>query len=369
MYRSIVDASHDMIFQIDKNDVVEYVNISGARQFGKKPEELIGKPRDALFPSYVCKHQGDSLKKAFISGFPLYFASETPFPKGRMILDTWLVPIKDESGNVKSVFGISRDVTSSKLAQEELEKRTKEAEEAGAKAQIYFDFLAHDIANLVSPILSYSETILDRKDVPPEIMGFTSKIAEQSRQMASFIHNLRMLAEAEKVSPQDADGFDLRSMLTEMGVAMKKEENKNIKTVFDVPSDGKIEVIGGIHIRNALMLGFMNGIKNRFAGASQIEIKVVPVKKSDGKSFWQLRVMVLNRQLIKEFREVLSTPFNFSKGIKRRSASDLAFGIAIAEHFGGRVWAEDISPSDPSKGHTIVAELPMATSWSSEHST
>lgn len=369
LYRSIAEAAHDMIFQIDRNDVVEYVNTSGARQFGKKPEDLIGKSREMLFPSYVSKRQGDSLKKVFISGFPLYFTGEIPFPNGRMVLDTWLVPIKDESGNVRSVFGISRDVTSSKLAQEELEKRTKEAEEAGVKAQIYFDFLAHDIANLVSPILSYSETILSRPDVPPEILGFASKIAEQSNQMASFIHNLRMLAEAEKVSPQNADTLDFRSTLMEMSAAMKKEENKDIKVIFDVPSDAKIEVIGGIHIRNAITLGFSNAMRNRFAGATQIEIKMVPVKKSDGKSFWQLRLLILDRQLINEFRDVLSTPFNFSKGFQRRSTSDLSFGIAIIEHFGGRVWVEDISPSDPSKGHTVVAELPRSTGWSSEHST
>jgi PAS domain S-box-containing protein len=368
-YRIIAEAAHDMIFQIDRNDIIEYVNASGAKQFGKKPEDLIGKPREMMFPGYISKRQGDSLKKVFVSGSPLYFANEIPFPKGRMVLDTWLVPIKDKTGDVKSVFGISRDVTSSRLIQEELEKRTKEAEEAGAKAQMYFDFLAHDIANLVSPILSYSETIQSRQDTPPEIMGFVSKIAEQSKQMASFIHNLRMLAEAEKVSPQNADTLDLRSMLMEMGIAVKKDENKDVKVTFDVPSSGKIEVIGGIHIRNAIMLGFSKALRSRLEGDVRMEIKMVPVKKSDGKSFWQISIIILNRQLSNEFKDVLSTPFNPSKRFKRRSASDLSFAIAIIEHFGGRVWAEDISPSDPSKGHTVVAELTRATGWSSEHST
>jgi len=368
-YRKIAETAHDMIFQIDKNDVLEYVNEFGAKPFGKKPEDLIGKHRETLFPAYVDKRQRASLKKVFVSGTPLYFANEIPFPMGRMVLDTWLVPIKDDSGNVKSVFGISRDVTSSRLTQEELEKRTKEAEEAGARAQIYFDFLAHDIANLVSPILSYSETILSRQDVPPEIEGFASKIAEQSKQMASFIHNLRMLAEAEKVLPQNADALDLRSMLMEMGVAMKKESNKGVKATFDVPSTGKIEVIGGMHMRNAIMLGFSNAVRGRLEGDIQMEIKMVPVKKSDGKSFWQIRASLSNRSLSNEFKDVLSTPFNPSKRFKRRSANDLSFAIAIIEHFGGRVWSEDISPSDPSKGYTIVAELPRATGWSSEHST
>ncbi len=368
-YRVIAEAAHDMIFRIDRNDTVQYVNAFAAKQFGKTPEDLIGKPRDSLFPTFVSKHQGDSLKKVFVSGSPLYFANEIPFPTGKMVLDTWLVPIKDETGEVTSVFGISRDVTSSSLVREELEKRTKEAEEAGARAQIYFDFLAHDIANLVSPILSYSETILGRSDAPAEIVGFASKIAEQSKQMASFIHNLRMLAEAEKVTEKNADALDLRAMLMEMGVALKKEENKGVRATFDVPSEGKIEVIGGTHIRNAIILGFSKALRGRLSGDLQMEIKMVPVKKSDGRSFWQIRILIPDRPLSDEFKEVLSTPFNPSKRFRRRSASDLSFAIAIIEHFGGQVWAEDFSPSNPSKGHTIVAELAMATGWSSEHST
>jgi PAS domain S-box-containing protein len=368
-YRKIADVAHDMIFQIDNNDVIEYVNAFAAKQFGKKPEDLIGKPRGKLFPTYVSKRQGDSLRKVFASGISLYFANEITFPKGRMVLDTWLVPIKDDSGNVKSVFGISRDATSSKLVQEELEKRTKEAEESESRAQMYFDFLAHDIANLVSPILSYSETIHSRSDIPPEIVGFASKIVEQSNQIASFIHNFRMLAEAEKVLPQNADTLDLRSMLREMDAAMKGGRNKNLKATFDFPSEGKIEVIGGIHMRNAIMLGLSDVIRSQLHEDIKVETKVVPVKKSDGKSFWQIRASVLSRSMSNEFKDVLSTPFNPSRRFKRRTANDLSFAIAIIEHFGGRVWSEVISPSDPSKGYSIVAELPRATSWSSEQST
>jgi PAS domain S-box-containing protein len=368
-YRKIAETAHDMIFQFGKNDVLEYVNEFGAKQFGKKPEDLIGKHRETLFPAYVDKRQRASLKKVFVSGAPLYFANEIPFPMGRMALDTWLVPIKDDSGNVKSVFGISRDVTSSRLTQEELEKRTKEAEESGARAQMYFDFLAHDIANLVSPILSYSETIHSRPDLPPEVMGYASRIIEQSNQMSSFIHNLRMLAEAEKVLPQNADPLDLRSIIREMVVAMNERGNKGIKATFDVPSEGKIEVIGGMHMRNAIMLGLSYVTRSRLDGDIEMETKMVPVKKSNGNSFWQIRASVLNRSLSNELKSVLSTPFNPSKRLRRGSANDLSFAIGIIEHFGGRVWSEDISPSDPSKGYTIVAELPRAIGWSSEHST
>ena len=368
VYRIIAETAHDMIFIIDKDDKIEYVNAFGANQFGKKPEDIIGKSRAVLFPSFVSKRQEDSLKKVFISGCPHYFANEIPFPKGRMILDTWLIPIRDESGNVKSVYGISRDVTAIKITQEELEKRTSEADEARKKAQMYFDFLAHDIANLASPILSYSETIKDIQSAPKEITEFASKIAEQSKQMASLIHNLRMLAEAEKVSPEESDILDMRTMLTEMKKAFEKG-NPNFKITFDVPSEGPIEVIGGPHVRNAFLLGIAYANRNVHGETMSIEIKMLPVKKSDGQSFWQLRMQIPDRSLHSEIREMMETPFDPSKRFKRKAGTDLLFAISIFEHFGGKLWAEDFSPNDPKKGYSVVIELPRATGWSSGHST
>lgn len=368
-YHIIAEAARDMIFIIDENDMIEYVNTYGAEQFRKKPADLIGKPRDAVFPSFVSRRQKDSLRKVFDSGVPLYMANEIPFPKGKMVLDTWLVPIKNDSGKVKSVFGISRDVTAARVAQEELEKKTKESEVQKLRAQLYFDFLAHDIANIVSPILTYAETIQGNPNVPPDIMGYTSKIAEQAKQMASFILNLRMLAEAEKVAPEDADTLDLRSLLMDLNKVIQNDDHKSMKVSFDVPSDGRIDVIGGMHIKNAFMLGLSRSMRRVSRDETHVEVKVLPVKKSGGKSFWQIRIEVLGVQLTPEAKESLATPFDPERRFKRKAANEISFATSIIEHFGGRLWAEDLSPSNPSRGHAIIIELPKVNGWSSGHST
>lgn len=48
-----------------------------------------------------------------------------------------------------------------------LELRAKEAEEARLKAQAYFDFLAHDVSNLISPIISYAELLSVDQGISP----------------------------------------------------------------------------------------------------------------------------------------------------------------------------------------------------------
>ena len=119
-YRLLSETSPDMIFVIDRNDHVQYVNTRAAQQFGKSPEEVIGSPRTALFPPGIAEEQAHGLQQVFKSGKLL--SSETPisFPGGQLWLDTSLVPIQDESGEVSAVMGVSRDTPKHRQAEEAL---------------------------------------------------------------------------------------------------------------------------------------------------------------------------------------------------------------------------------------------------------
>jgi len=125
LYRALAEASPDMIFIIGRDDRVEFVNRIAAEILGRKPEDLIGRPRAQFFPSGPSQRQGERISDVFESGKPLFIENYTPF-KGRDIwLHTWLVPLKNEAGEVTSVLGISRDITERKA----MELSLKESEE------------------------------------------------------------------------------------------------------------------------------------------------------------------------------------------------------------------------------------------------
>jgi PAS domain S-box-containing protein/putative nucleotidyltransferase with HDIG domain len=125
LYRALAEASPDMIFIIGRDDRVEFVNRIAAESLGRKPEDLTGRPRAQFFPSGPSQRQGERISDVFESGKPLFIENYTPF-KGRDIwLHTWLVPLKNEAGEVTSVLGISRDITERKA----MELSLKESEE------------------------------------------------------------------------------------------------------------------------------------------------------------------------------------------------------------------------------------------------
>lgn len=111
-YRTLAEAANDCIYIIDRDDRVEYVNSFAARQFGARPEELIGRPRSELFPPVLAERQKRSLDKVFQTGEPLGAEDVIVFPGRLTWQHTQLVPLRDADGTVAKVLGISRDITS-----------------------------------------------------------------------------------------------------------------------------------------------------------------------------------------------------------------------------------------------------------------
>lgn len=119
-YRTLAEAANDIIFIIDSDDRVRYLNRSGAQFLGREPEDVVGKPRAGFFPPDISARMKSGLQTVFETGEPLYAEDETPSSQGIIYLGTNLVPLRDETGKVYAVLGISRDVTVRKRFEEEL---------------------------------------------------------------------------------------------------------------------------------------------------------------------------------------------------------------------------------------------------------
>lgn len=122
-YRSLAEASPDMVFVVDRQATVTYVNNAGAKALGQKPSNLVGKNLSELFPNDA-ERQSKNIDKVFSSGQHLSIESQTRFGDRTLWLDSWLVPLKDPDGKVSAVMGVSRDVTQSR----EMQARIKESE-------------------------------------------------------------------------------------------------------------------------------------------------------------------------------------------------------------------------------------------------
>ena len=124
-YKALVENATDFIFMIDRDDIVLSVNKSGARLFGRKSEEIIGKSIFDLFPEEIATNYSKNLEKVFETGVPN--SSETIMVAGGR--ESWihavLSPIRNPKGDVEAVMGAVRDITERKDLQERLVRSEK----------------------------------------------------------------------------------------------------------------------------------------------------------------------------------------------------------------------------------------------------
>jgi PAS domain S-box-containing protein len=116
-YRTLAEAAHDMIFIVDRDGKVEYVNTFGAGRYGRPVDSLIGQSIETLFSPENFKHQHKSIGTVLKTGNPTYRENRFRFPDTEPWLGTWLVPLKDAMGRPRAVLGIARDISDRKNAE------------------------------------------------------------------------------------------------------------------------------------------------------------------------------------------------------------------------------------------------------------
>ncbi|NMB79333.1 MAG: PAS domain S-box protein [Methanomicrobiales archaeon] len=119
-YRSLADAAQDIIFIIDRDDNVSYLNRFALEQLKMDRAAVIGRPRKDLFPSPVAERQLESIRQVFNTGVQKSIESIVPVRGQDIWMDTRLVPIRAHDGSIIAVMGVSRDITERKAAEQAL---------------------------------------------------------------------------------------------------------------------------------------------------------------------------------------------------------------------------------------------------------
>lgn len=166
-YRSLAEVSQDMIYVIDRDDRVTYVNQQAADFLGKTPAEIIGSARSGQFPPDISGRQYQALRHIFDTGQPL--RSEGPMTVGGATrwFDHALVPIPGEDGEVASVLGVSRDITK-RIEAEEAQRRNREASQFIAEHSV--DIINRQTPDCICTYTSPSITTL-LGYTPEEVLG------------------------------------------------------------------------------------------------------------------------------------------------------------------------------------------------------
>jgi PAS domain S-box-containing protein len=126
-YRILAEAARDVIFTLDREGHITYVNSFGANYFGLESHQMLGRPLSQFFPDSITKK--NTIIQVFRTGEAASLETEVDFPTQRVWFNSHLIPLRNASGEITSILGVSRDITKRKRAEEALQQARDQLEE------------------------------------------------------------------------------------------------------------------------------------------------------------------------------------------------------------------------------------------------
>lgn len=363
-FEILANTSTDWIYWINLGNKLIYVSPSVYQITGYRPKDFIDDPE--LMMKII--HPGD--KEWFLKHISeyhtspgMYHESESEF---RIIHEDGSVrwvshkcgPIIDTNNELLGRHISNRDITRRKAAEFELEKKTSEAIASEQKARIYFDFLAHDIANILSPMMVYADIIKLAPNDQATVQKFITKTYDQTKRAAALICNLRRLEAADNLHPNEMDAMDLRTLFSAMEDNIRSEfSDRVIEISYDFPDVESISVKGGEWLQDAFHHIFDNAVRYSVRSPVKLDIRV-SAQQNDNEKHWQIEISDNGPGISNNLKKAYSNSIINSETKFRGVASSIPFCISFIKCIGGKMLIEDRLPGDPGQGTRITIMLP-----------
>lgn len=123
---AIAESSDDAIFAKDRQGRYLLFNRAASGFVGKSPEEVLGKDDRTLFPAHQAELLLETDERVMAEGQAETREEALDTPHGKRTFLATKGPLRDAEGRIYGVFGMARDITARKAAEDDLRQRHEE---------------------------------------------------------------------------------------------------------------------------------------------------------------------------------------------------------------------------------------------------
>lgn len=246
LYRKLAELVPGMIYVVNRDGIIEYVNNISASRFGTDPEDLIGKELNEIFPVALAERHLNAIRSVMERGEPYYSEIHEEFPHGNCWIEARLLPVQSVEGEIQAVMGISFDISDRKREEAELVQ-------ANRKLKALSQFTTHDMSNIITVIQGYCQYAADlaTEFAVKEILEKQAHSIEEMEDIIAFIREYESLGAAPPLWLDIGDLIGQLSAKTEASGVLLKIDLSGLEVYSDMIFDRIINEL----VNNALRHG------------------------------------------------------------------------------------------------------------------
>jgi two-component system sensor histidine kinase/response regulator len=353
---ALMDNLPDLIYFKDRESRFTAVNrVFLCRAGLKNHSEIIGKTDKDL---YADEHALAALadeQKIIATGQPLVGVEEKEtWPDGH---ETWVsttkVPWSDGSGHVIGTFGLSRDITARKLAEEKLKVAKEAAEKAGRAKSEFLANMSHEIRTPMNGVIGMTDLLLS-SELDPQQREFAETIRASGETLLTIINDILDFSkiEAGKLTFEILD-FDLvETVESTLDLLAAAAHRKRIELVCEIAANVPAKLRGDSgRLRQIITNLVSNAIK--FTEKGEVVVRLNMANQTETHATVRFNIEDTGVGISPAAQSGLFQPFSQADGSTTRKYGGTGLGLAIAKRLVAIMEGQIGVESKPGEGSTF----------------
>ena len=328
-YRELVEAASDLVWRIDLDGRLTFLNRAAQQVYGRSAEELQGQHFAELGAVESVERDREAIAAVMAGGELADYETVHRDAAGNVRhLSTSARPIRDASGAIVGVQGIARDVSERAAAREALRAARDAAEQAAAARSAFLANMSHEIRTPINGVLGMAELLLD-SDLNEGDRRSVEMIVSSGEALLGVINDI---LDFSKIEAQQMDieavEFDLPALVEATARLLLPQANaKGVELVSDIV-DAVPQYVRGDPTRLRQVLTNLLGNAVKFSAQGEVVVRVTPAAAGDG---W-LRVSVRDTGvgIPREKLESIFEPFRQVDATTTRRHGGTGLGLSIS---------------------------------------
>jgi len=351
LLEGVLISTADLIFFKNSNGIYLGCNPEFARLVGRPRDQIINACDHDLFdtPTADFFRQQDLLMME--SGQPRHNEEWVTYPDGsRVLMDTLKSPLRDISGRLLGVVGISRNITEKKQAEQALQ--------AAVEAKLRFIAnMSHEIRTPMNGVIGMAG-LLQESGLNDEQRHFLQVIRASGELLLAIVNDILDFSKIEaghlRLEEYPFDPENLCNELADLFAAQCHAKGMLLVRRFDLQECRCLKG-DGTRLRQILMNLLGNALK--FTETGTVTLQVSTEQQQNGKVLLRCQVRDTGIGIPKERFSSLFTPFSQADSSTTRKYGGTGLGLAISRQL-ARLMGGDISLiSLPGQGSSFTVTV------------